>query len=67
MRMIASLIETATPRTVVSLPIADWLSVSAERRALRRLTRREMADMGIDPVAARIEAARPFWDLPRRR
>jgi uncharacterized protein YjiS (DUF1127 family) len=67
MHAIASLIDTAVPRTQVHLPLAAWLRAARERRALSRLTGRELADMGIDPAAARREAARPFWDLPHGR
>ena len=47
--------------------IRTAFQVAHERRALRDLTPAQMRDMGIDPVAAEIEAARSFWDLPRGR
>ena len=53
------------PRTV-GLPVLAWLRVARERRQLAALGPDELADLGIAPEAARMEAARPFWDLPRR-
>lgn len=49
----------------VTLPIGQWIRVARERRALARLDERVMRDIGIDPDAAAVEAARPFWDLPK--
>ncbi|MEM7544758.1 MAG: DUF1127 domain-containing protein [Pseudomonadota bacterium] len=43
-----------------------WLTVHAERRALRELSDAQLADIGVDPKAARREARRPFWDINRR-
>lgn len=50
-----------------SLPILRWVAVARERRALAGLSDRALADIGLDPAAARREAARPFWDLPKSR
>ncbi len=66
MRAIATLIDTAMPRVRLALPVAEWIAVARERAALARLSPAQRADMGIDAEAARAEAARPFWDLPRR-
>ncbi|MEM0922004.1 MAG: DUF1127 domain-containing protein [Pseudomonadota bacterium] len=52
--------------TLPRLSLFDMLTVSAERRHLARLSDRELADIGLDRVDAEREAARPFWDLPRR-
>ncbi|TYO89582.1 hypothetical protein [Oceanicella actignis] len=46
---------------------ALMLRLAAERRALARLDAARLADLGIDPEAARAEAARPFWDAPAGR
>lgn len=48
------------------LPLGAWISVARERARLGALSDEALADLGIDPEAARAEAARPFWDLPRR-
>jgi uncharacterized protein YjiS (DUF1127 family) len=66
MNAIVTLIDTAMPRARFTLPLGEWMQVSRERRALARLSDRELLDIGIDPQRARTEAARPFWDLPRR-
>lgn len=47
--------------------ILTALAVAKERRTLRDLSPAQLRDMGIDPVAAEIEAARSFWDLPAGR
>ncbi|MEO1103884.1 MAG: DUF1127 domain-containing protein [Devosia sp.] len=44
-----------------------WMTLWRERRALQKLDPRLMADVGIDPVAAHLEADRPFWDVPDTR
>lgn len=43
------------------------LTVWSERRALARMNQSRLADLGIAPVDASREAARPFWDLPQNR
>ncbi|HSF94858.1 MAG TPA: DUF1127 domain-containing protein [Thermohalobaculum sp.] len=48
------------------LPLAQWIRVSRERRRLAGLSERQLNDIGIDAATAAQEAARPFWDLPRR-
>ena len=50
-----------------SLPIRAWMQVARERAQLAEMTGEQLRDVGIDPVDATREAARPFWDLPRRR
>lgn len=50
----------------VSLPLGSWIRVARERRQLARLSPRQLADIGIDSDSAMGEAARPFWDLPKR-
>jgi uncharacterized protein YjiS (DUF1127 family) len=51
----------------VTLPLGEWIRVARERRMLAGLNERQLRDLGIDAGAAADEAARPFWDLPRRR
>lgn len=41
--------------------LAAWRFRAATRRALRRLTDRELADIGVDRAAALAEANKPFW------
>lgn len=50
-----------------SLSFARWLQVARERRQLARLTPELMKDIGIDPLEARREAGRHFWDVPAGR
>ena len=49
------------PRRV---PLLSLLSLYRERRALARLDGPALRDVGLDPAAARAEAARPIWDVP---
>ncbi|RMH46322.1 MAG: hypothetical protein D6688_05040 [Alphaproteobacteria bacterium] len=46
--------------------LALALRVAAERRALARLDRERLEDLGLSPAEARREAARGLFDLPRR-
>ena len=41
--------------------IVHWHDNFHQRRALSRLDRRLLADIGVDPVAAQREIAKPFW------
>jgi uncharacterized protein YjiS (DUF1127 family) len=47
--------------------VPGWITrarrVTAERQALSRMDDRMLADIGIDPATAKIEAARRFWDF----
>lgn len=58
--------QNAQRRSPVEL-LALALEVSKERRALSSATPEQLADMGLSPEQARIEAARPIWDLPKAR
>ena len=44
-----------------------WLSLWSERRALRLLDQRMLADLGLSPADVRQETARPPWDVPAAR
>ena len=44
-----------------------WMRLRAERRALARLDRRLLEDIGVTPMEAGAEAMRPFWDCPAGR
>jgi hypothetical protein len=46
--------------------ITTAFTVWTQRRALAKLDDARLKDLGISPQAAAIEAARPFWDLPKR-
>lgn len=41
-------------------------AVWTQRRALANLDDARLKDLGISPQDAAIEAARPFWDLPKQ-
>ncbi|KAB2913465.1 MAG: hypothetical protein F9K29_16400 [Hyphomicrobiaceae bacterium] len=43
------------------------MQVRRERRALMRLDRCALKDMGFSSGEASVEASRSFWDLPRDR
>ena len=48
--------------------VAAMLDARRSRRALAEMDRHQLADIGISPGDAMMEAARPFWDLaPRHR
>ena len=42
--------------------LAVWHRNAATRRVLRELPERELADIGLTPMDAAMEAGRPFWD-----
>ncbi|AGI67136.1 hypothetical protein OAN307_c14600 [Octadecabacter antarcticus 307] len=52
--------------TVHMPSIATVFAVWTQRRALANLDDARLKDLGISPQDAAIEAARPFWDLPKR-
>jgi len=70
-------IATAAPRPTLPVNtskvarawawVALALTVHRERRALARIDRHALADLGISVSDASKEVARPFWDLPERR
>ncbi len=59
--------QTSRSRGTARLPsITTAFTVWTQRRALANLDDARLKDLGISPQAATIEAARPFWDLPKR-
>ncbi len=42
--------------------VTGWRLRARERRALGQLDDHMLFDIGVDPVTARQEAARPFWE-----
>jgi len=44
-------------------PLA-WVALARQRRALRSLYDRALADIGVTRNAAEIEGQRAFWDVP---
>lgn len=46
--------------------VAIWRRRLQARRRLLQVDARTLRDAGIDPVAARYEAQRPFWSAERR-
>ena len=53
-------------RSVAGIPsfFSRLLQLRRERRALARLDRSSLADVGLDPTSARHESGRAFWDVP---
>lgn len=55
-------------RATLWATVQGWVkrawAVHTQRRALRRLSARQLADVGLSIDQARREAARPFWDMP---
>jgi uncharacterized protein YjiS (DUF1127 family) len=59
--------QISRSRGTARLPsITTAFTVWTQRRALANLDDARLKDLGISPQAAAIEAARPFWDLPKR-
>ena len=52
--------------TLATIPsaLARFANLARERRALARLDRHGLNDIGLDPTAARRESGRVFWDVP---
>jgi|ABEF01.1.fsa_nt_gi uncharacterized protein YjiS (DUF1127 family) len=46
--------------------VRQVLSVLRQRRQLATLSNKQLADIGITREQALIEAARPFWELPKQ-
>ena len=46
--------------------VRQVLGVLQQRRQLATLSDNQLADIGITREQALIEAARPFWDLPKK-
>lgn len=42
--------------------LALWASRRRERLALAEMDERLLKDIGVDPITARMEAGRPFWE-----
>ena len=62
-----ALAQISRSRGTARLPfITTAFTVWTQRRALAKLDDARLNDLGISPQAATIEAARPFWDLPKR-
>jgi uncharacterized protein YjiS (DUF1127 family) len=60
----AAEIAFAAPRLSVASLLATvslWADRSSQRRTLAALTATELKDIGLDPTAATVEAAKPFW------
>ncbi len=46
--------------------VRQALGVIRQRRQLATLSNKQLADIGITREQALIEAARPFWELPKK-
>ncbi len=49
-------------RPSLSLMLRVW----SERRALAKMDETRLADLGLSPIDAARESARPIWDVPQR-
>ncbi len=47
-----------------SLRVWPLIDLFRQRQALSQLTDHELRDIGVSPIDARKEAARPVWDVP---
>ena len=56
--------HTAKSTSRASFSLRTVLDVWKSRRALARLDRRGLEDIGIDPARARHESTKPIWDVP---
>jgi uncharacterized protein YjiS (DUF1127 family) len=45
--------------------LARWRAAARQRRELANLDERALKDIGLTRDDARVEAARPFWDVSR--
>lgn len=59
--------RAATPTRTFWRAIVTAIKVMSERNRLAKLEDHQLADIGLDRVAAANEAARPIWDLPQNR
>ncbi len=48
-----------------TLRLSTVITLARSRRALAGLDKAALRDVGLTASEARIEARRPFWDLPR--
>lgn len=60
---IAERLPAAPHRPSLLQRIATWHRVARQRRQLRELDPRLLADMGLTAEDAAREASRPFWDV----
>ncbi len=58
------LVHTRPATTARKLPLGSMIALYRSRRALAALDADALADVGLTAAEARIEARRPFWDLP---
>ncbi|MDD9914923.1 MAG: DUF1127 domain-containing protein [Rhodospirillaceae bacterium] len=56
---IMSFLSTAAIRTACTVQV--WRERARQRQTLATLNDRMLADIGIDRVAANVEASKPFW------
>ena len=60
----AALRRFAATLAAIPLALVRFAHLARERRALARLDRHGLDDIGLDPTAARYESGRAFWDVP---
>ncbi|MGB3279088.1 MAG: DUF1127 domain-containing protein [Pseudorhodobacter sp.] len=60
-------IACAKPRRPIGVfaRLHQSLSLGRQRRALARLERHQLRDIGISPNQAHAESTRPIWDAPQ--
>lgn len=56
---ITTFLSTAVLRATCTMQV--WQERARQRRALSTLSNRMLMDIGIDRVAANVEASKPFW------
>lgn len=55
---------TATQRPSIGAILAQIIATHSQRRALGKLDRDALNDLGLTYAEAKREAKRPFWDIP---
>jgi len=56
-----TMIFAAASTVAAGRTVRQWVTRSRSRAALSALSEHHLRDIGIDPIEARNEAARPFW------
>lgn len=65
MTFFATLSRFAGFGQTVRPPLAHYLTLANQRRALRKMTPEQLSDIGVTQAEAEREAKRPIWDAPQ--